>query len=226
MITAMNCADGTKRLAVVARMAVGIEGHLEVVEAVSRAGRCEVGDIIEGDAAGVEYVVAVFAGGHGVAGVEGAAETGTAKVVYEAIDIEASRVWLRVGTVAEGAGEVNGVVRALAVVGTVAAATSFPRIPVVSSCQPEWPPSSFRGASSERATGQQRTLPSLRAWVPQGSPGLSISDLDVRALKTLYTPNGSSPGTGAGTPSSQILTTTSIGDAGVSSVEAFACRCS
>ena len=123
MITAMNCADGTKRLGVVARMAVGIEGHLEVVEAVSRAGRCEVGDI-EGDAAGVEYVVAVFAGGRGVAGVEGAAETGTARVVYEAIDIEASRVWLRVGTVAEGAGEVNGVVRALAVVGTVAAATS------------------------------------------------------------------------------------------------------
>jgi anthranilate/para-aminobenzoate synthase component I len=46
----------------------------------------------------------------------------------------------------------------------------------------------------------------------------------VRALKTLYTPNSSSSGTGAGTPTSPITTTTSIDGAGVFSVEAFALR--
>jgi precorrin-3B methylase len=109
MIVAMNCTDGTKRLAAVARVVVGIKGYLAVIKAVSHVGRCEVGDV-EGDAARVEYVVAVFAGGHGVTGIEGAAETGAAGVVYEAIDIKASCIWLGVGTVTEGAGEVTEVV--------------------------------------------------------------------------------------------------------------------
>jgi hypothetical protein len=119
---AMN-ADGTKQLAVVARIAVGIKGYLAVIKAVSCAGRCKVGDI-EGDAARVEYVVAVFTGGCGVTGIEGAAETGATGVAYKAIDIEASCIWLRVSTVTEGAGEVTEVVQVLAVVRSVAATVS------------------------------------------------------------------------------------------------------
>ena len=51
---------------------------------MSRAERCEVGDI-EGDATWIEYVVAVCAGGCGVTGVEDAAETGAAGVIYEGV---------------------------------------------------------------------------------------------------------------------------------------------
>jgi len=71
--------------------------------------------------------------------------------------------------------------------------------------------------------------------VGPGSPGPSISDLDVRVLKTLYTPGGSGSGPGAGadrstSPASPTTTATSGsidgggGGPGVFSVEAFAQR--
>jgi methyl-accepting chemotaxis protein len=68
--------------------------------------------------------------------------------------------------------------------------------------------------------------------VGPGSPGPSISDLDVRTLKTLYTPggSGSGPGVGADRSASPASPTTSTdgggGGAGlgVFSVEAFAQR--
>jgi hypothetical protein len=74
--------------------------------------------------------------------------------------------------------------------------------------------------------GGGRTSPSLRAVGP-GSPGpsaISISDMDVRALKTLYTPGGSGSSSvpGAGRPASPASPTTE--GVGVFSVEAFALR--
>jgi hypothetical protein len=81
--------------------------------------------------------------------------------------------------------------------------------------------------------GGGRTSPSLRPGVGPGSPGPSISDLDVRALKTLYTPggSGSGPGAGADRSASPASPTTTSGSTdgggagtGVFSVEAFAQR--
>ncbi|KAI0287600.1 Up-regulated during septation-domain-containing protein, partial [Russula brevipes] len=67
--------------------------------------------------------------------------------------------------------------------------------------------------------GGGRTSPSQRAGAGSPGPsGVSISDMDVRALKSLYAPGGSGSGAGAGTPGSPI------DNVGVFSVEAFAQR--
>ncbi|KAF8267438.1 Up-regulated during septation-domain-containing protein, partial [Lactarius quietus] len=112
--------------------------------------------------------------------------------------------------------------------------------------QPLWatlPSPEARAARLSGATrplfraGSGRTSPSMRAGAP-GSPGQSISDMDVRALKSLYTPgSGSSgnanangtgtvprrtPNSGTGTPGSPH---SPVGEgAGTFSVEAFALR--
>ena len=79
--------------------------------------------------------------------------------------------------------------------------------------------------------GNGRTSPNLRMGVP-GSPAqntVSISDLDVRALKSLYTPGGGYPPSGAGVngggSGSSSPTRDSMGmGPGMFSVEAFAQR--
>jgi hypothetical protein len=64
----------------VGRVAAGIA----VAAEVSATGMLRTqGTAVKGDAAGIEGVVAVVAGGRGVAGVEGAAETGAARVAHE-----------------------------------------------------------------------------------------------------------------------------------------------
>ncbi|KAH9967089.1 Up-regulated during septation-domain-containing protein [Lactifluus volemus] len=82
-----------------------------------------------------------------------------------------------------------------------------------------------------RAGSNGRTSPSLRPGAT-GSPGpnvVSISDMDVRALKTLYTPGGSGGrpgsdvGAGAGRPDSPYSPVDAAPAAGFS-VEAFAMR--
>ncbi|KAH8989745.1 Up-regulated during septation-domain-containing protein [Lactarius akahatsu] len=70
---------------------------------------------------------------------------------------------------------------------------------------PEARAARLSGATRPFRAGNGRSSPSLRAGTP-GSPGPSISDLDVRALKSLYTPgtntNGSSNGASAALPNS------------------------
>lgn len=73
--------------------------------------------------------------------------------------------------------------------------------------------------------GGGRTSPSLRAVGGPGSPSVnavSISDMDVRALKTLYNPSGS--GSSAAGPADPASPTTMTDGMGVFSVEAFAQR--
>ena len=78
--------------------------------------------------------------------------------------------------------------------------------------------------------GNGRTSPSLRMGVP-GSPAqttVSISDMDVRALKSLYTPSGgyapSGAGVNGGRPGSPSSPTKDSMGPGMFSVEAFAQR--
>ncbi|KAH9009841.1 Up-regulated during septation-domain-containing protein [Lactarius deliciosus] len=101
---------------------------------------------------------------------------------------------------------------------------------------PEARASRLSGATRPFRAGNGRSSPSLRAGTP-GSPGPSISDLDVRALKSLYTPgtntNGSSNGASAappnsgpgtpGSPRSPVVEGGGLGP-GTFSVEAFALR--
>ncbi|KAH9174506.1 Up-regulated during septation-domain-containing protein [Lactarius sanguifluus] len=101
---------------------------------------------------------------------------------------------------------------------------------------PEARAARLSGATRPFRAGNGRTSPSLRAGTP-GSPGPSISDLDVRALKSLYTPgtntngsgNGASaapPNSGSGTPGSPRSPVVDGGGLGPGtfSVEAFALR--
>ncbi|KAH8989754.1 hypothetical protein EDB92DRAFT_842398 [Lactarius akahatsu] len=91
------------------------------------------------------------------------------------------------------------------------------------------------GAMRPFCAGNGQLSPGLRAGTP-GSPGPSISDLDVRALKSLHTPggggtntNGASaapPNSGSGTPGSPRLPVVDGGGLGpgASSIEAFVLR--
>ncbi|KAH9055308.1 Up-regulated during septation-domain-containing protein [Lactarius vividus] len=102
---------------------------------------------------------------------------------------------------------------------------------------PEVRAARLSGATRPFRAGGGRTSPSLRAGTP-GSPGPSISDLDVRALKSLYTPGGGTNGTtngasaappnsGPGTPGSPrspVVVDGGISGPGTFSVEAFALR--
>ena len=106
---------------------------------------------------------------------------------------------------------------------------------------PEARVSRLSGATRPFRAGSGRTSPSLRAGTP-GSPGpnlVSISDMDVRTLKSLYTPGGGSsantngsgasaaaPNSGTGTPSSPHSPMVDGGGSGPGtfSVEAFALR--
>ncbi|KAI9464303.1 dehydrase and lipid transport-domain-containing protein [Russula earlei] len=109
---------------------------------------------------------------------------------------------------------------------------------LVSILQPIWavlPSPEARAARLSSAArpfraGSGRTSPGgLRTGSPGGSPGpsVSISDMDVRALKSLYTPgsSGSGPGPSAGGSASRSASPIEPSDsAGVFSVEAFAQR--
>ncbi|KAI9431299.1 Up-regulated during septation-domain-containing protein [Lactarius indigo] len=99
---------------------------------------------------------------------------------------------------------------------------------------PEARAARLSGATRPFRAGSGRTSPSLRAGTP-GSPGPSISDLDVRALKSLYTPGGNTngngngapavpPNSGTGTPGSPRSPVVDGGGSGTFSVEAFALR--
>lgn len=92
---------------------------------------------------------------------------------------------------------------------------------------PEARATRLSGATRPFRAGSGRTSPSRRAGTP-GSPGpnpMSISDMDVRALKSLYTPGSGAPAaprnSGAGTPGSPR---SPVADGGTFSVEAFALR--
>ncbi|KAH9022188.1 Up-regulated during septation-domain-containing protein [Lactarius hengduanensis] len=99
---------------------------------------------------------------------------------------------------------------------------------------PEARAARLSGATRPFRAGNGRSSPSLRAGTP-GSPGPSISDLDVRALKSLYTPGTNTNGNGAsaappnsgpgtpGSPRSPVVDGGGLGP-GTFSVEAFALR--
>jgi hypothetical protein len=96
---------------------------------------------------------------------------------------------------------------------------------------PEARAARLTGATRPFRAGSGRTSPSLRAGA--GSPGpnaVSISDMDVRALKSLYAASGggangtsATPNSGPGTPGSPRSPVVLEG-AGTFSVEAFALR--
>jgi hypothetical protein len=78
---AMIGAGGAEQLGADEEDTTGIEDKLEDAAVVSHVqGGWEVGDT-EGEAAWVKYVVAMFAGGRSITGVEGAAETGATRVI-------------------------------------------------------------------------------------------------------------------------------------------------
>ena len=107
---------------------------------------------------------------------------------------------------------------------------------------PEARAARLSGAARPFRAGSGRTSPSLRAGTPNSpGPNVSISDMDVRALKSLYTPGGSgstntngngssasaaAPNSGPGTPGSPQSPAVDGGGSGQGtfSVEAFALR--